>query len=345
MRDLAHQRVLLCRPHGGLNDSLCRIAHCWDYAMRFGRHLLIDTSRCALRVPFDELFELVDGTAPVSCVRDPTVWRALNAMRCRPACIEGRLDSACAIAIRGAGNVMDAHTRMSLRFAEVGTSDFARDHSEQLLVHEGHGGGTASAELLPHLRLAPHVRRRVEDAISGLEPAYSALHVRNTDYRTDYRTLLRRVSRLRIEGPVLVCSDDPRVIDCARRTLRIRVLAFPQRASSRNAMGALHLPDSHATEMDARNAAVDSIIELMALGNATRLLCSATMNGPVSGFSFLACHLCRNKGVADSLLGVPREQWRGADHDAAAVLEIGGSWRHRAWLLRQALGRAAARLR
>jgi hypothetical protein len=344
MADLAHQRVLLCRPHGGLNDTLCRISHCWIHAMRFGRHLLIDTSRCAIRAPFDDLFELVDGSAPVSCVRDPSVWSALNAMRCRPACIEGRLDSARAIDIRGAGNVMDEMTRLSVRFAEVGTSDFERDHSEQLLVHEGHGGGTESALLLPHLRLTPAVRCRVKDAISTLPPRYSALHVRHTDYQTDYRTMLRRISRMRIEGPMLVCSDDPRVIDCARRTLRIQVLSFSGRAPSRDQTGALHHPYSYATETEARNAAVDSIVDLMALGNAQRLFCGATMNGPVSGFSFLACHLCRNKGVADALLSVPREQWREPDHDAATVLDIGGSWRHRAWLLRRALGRVAARL-
>ncbi len=344
MHELAHQRVLLCRPHGGLNDTLCRIWHCWTHAMRFGRHLLIDTSRCALRAPLDDFFEFVDGSAPVSCVRDPSVWSALNAMRCRPACIEGRLDSARAVPIRGAGNVMDERTRLSVRFAEVGTSDFERDHPEQLLVHEGHGGGTESAQLLPHLRLTPAVRRRAQDAISALPPGYSALHVRHTDYQTDYRTLLNRVGRMRIEGPVLVCSDDQRVIDCARRTLRNQVLAVAQRTSSRNATGALHLPDSCATEQDAHNAAVDSIVDLMALGTARRLFCSATMNGPVSGFSFLACHLCRNMGVTDALLGLPREQRQEPDHDAATVLDISGSWRHHAWLLRRALGRVAARV-
>ena len=313
--------------------------------MRFGRHLLIDTSRCAVRVPLDELFEFVDGNAPVSCVRDPSVWGVLNSMRCRPACVEGRVDGAGERAVPAAGTAASGRRQAPPRFAAVGTSDFERDHSEQLLVYEGSGGGTASFDLLPRLRLAPHVRRRVQDAIAALEPGYSALHVRNTDYRTDYRTLLRRVSRMRIEGPVLVCSDDPRMVAYARRVLRNSVLAFPPRAGSRNAKGALHLPDSYATQLEAQNAAVESIIDLMALANAQRLFCGTVMSGLVSGFSQLACHLCRNKGVADALLGLPRAQWREPDHDAAAVLDIAGSLRHRAWLLRRALGRVAARLR
>lgn len=345
MADLTHMRILLCRPHGGLNDSLCRISHCWDYAMRFGRHLLIDTSRCALRVPLDELFELVDGNAPVSCVRDPSVWGVLNAMRCRPAYIEGRVGGAGGITFPGAGTLGFERSHAPPRFAAVGTGDFERDHSEQLLVYEGSGGGTASFDLLPQLRLAPDVRHRVQDAIATLEPGYSALHLRNTDYQTDYRTLLRRVSRMRIDGPMLVCSDDPRMVAYARRVLHNPVLAFSGRARSRDATGAVHYPNSYSTELEAQTAVVDSIVDLMALGNARRLFCGTVMSGLVSGFSQLACHLCRNKGVADSLLGLPRAQWREPDHDAAAVLDIAGSWRHRAWLLRRALGRVAARLR
>jgi len=345
MGDLSQQRVLLCRPHGGLNDTLCRISHCWIHARRFGRHLLIDTRQCSLRAPFDEFFDFADPTAAVSCVRDPFVWNVLNAMRCRPACIEGRVDSARSISVPGVGNVVDERTRMPTRFAEVGTSDFERDHPEQLLVHEGHGGGTASSELLSHLRLAPQVRHRVQDAIATLDPGYCAIHVRNTDYETDHRALFRRVRRLRIDSAMLVCSDDPRVIGSARRILRNRVHAFEGRAPSRAAMGALHHHYSYATEAQARHAALESIIDLIALGNARRLFCGATMNGPVSGFSFLACHLCRHKGVIDALMGVPRAHWREPDPDAAMVLDIAGGWRHRAWLLRRTLGRAVARLR
>lgn len=338
MTDPANMRVLLCRPHGGLNDTLCRIAHCWRYATRFGRHLLIDTRRCSLQAPLDQYFEWTGPGAPVSCALDASAWSALNAMRCRPACIEGRVDSACAIRVRGAGNAMDSRTFMSLRFAEVGTSDFERDHGEQLLVWEGSGGGTESADVLPHLRLAPHLRSRVEHAVATLEPAYSALHVRNTDYRTDYRRLFRRVRRLGISGPLLVCSDDPRVVACARRMLRNPILAFSGRARSLDRTGALHLPSAYASEAEVQNAVAESIIDLIALGNAQRLCCGTVMNGWASGFSFLACHLCRNKGVIDSLLGVPRAQWRDSEPGAAMVLDIAGGWRQRAWLLRRRAG-------
>lgn len=36
-------RLLLCRPLGGLNDILCQIESCCRYAERFGRTVVVET--------------------------------------------------------------------------------------------------------------------------------------------------------------------------------------------------------------------------------------------------------------------------------------------------------------
>lgn len=299
-------RVLLCRPHGGLNDTLCRISECLTYAARFGRHLIIDTSR--------------------------------------PICVRGRIDRYRAVSVPGAGNVVDADTGLSVRFAEAGTPGFELDYDEELLVHEAHGGGTTSADLLPRLRLAPEISQSVRSALASLAHGYSGIHIRNTDLNTDWRALFRQVRQHGIEGHVLVCSDDPRVTDCARSMLANPVLAFGGRPMSRNRSGALHLAGAYADPSQFRAAAVNALIDLCALGEARMVFCGQTMAQRVSGFSFLACHLCRNKGLIDSLMGVPEAERRKPDPTAAVILDVNGGWRHRMWRMHRLVSRARERV-
>src|SRR5947209_3468047 len=40
---LSKDRLLLCRPQGGLNDMLCQIEKCCQYADRVGRTVIVDT--------------------------------------------------------------------------------------------------------------------------------------------------------------------------------------------------------------------------------------------------------------------------------------------------------------
>ena len=323
------ERVLLCRPHGGLNDTLCRISVCWRYAERFGRHLVIDTRRSSLAAPFDRHFTLAHRTAEVSCSLTPDLRERLDSMRCRPSCLEGRIDGVRAISAAGSPNMVDSVTRQPLQFAEASTAAFERDHDEPLLVYEGHGGGTSSADLLPHLRLAPEVLERVRVAMKPLESPYSAVHVRNTDLRTDWRRLLREVGRVHRSGPLLLCSDDPRVISRARAALDVPVLSFQGRPQSIDPTGTLHHRHSHATADAWLQAAREAIVDLIALGNAQRIYCGLTTAGRISGFSFLASHLCSNPGTLDALLGVPPQQRRPSDPDAAVTLDVSGGWRHR----------------
>lgn len=338
-------RVLLCRPHGGLNDALCRISECWTYATRFNRHLVIDARRCSLFGPFDEYFEVADAQAAVSPSLTPELCDSLNAMRCRPQCLQGRIDTSEAVRVPGAGNVMDSRTGQSLRFAEAGTPDFERDYEEALLVHEGYGGGTTSGDLLPHLRLSPAVRDAVREAMESLGAPYSAIHIRNTDLRTDHRRLIRHVRRRHAAGMLLVCSDDPRAVEFAKKLMPGRVTAFHGRSRSHDPAGTLHKLISHPDPAARRHAAVHALTDLMALANAQQVFCGHTMAHRISGFSFLACHLCCNKGLVDALMGVPVGRRRASDPHAAIVLDVNGGWRHRLWQANLLFSRAIARAR
>ena len=338
-------RALLCRPHGGLNDALCRISECLAYARRFNRHLVIDTRHCSLFGPFGGYFAFTRDEPAVSPSLTPALCDWLNSMTCRPRCLEGRVEPSEAITRPGAGNVMDSRTGQSVRFAEAGTPEFEQDYREALLVHEGHGGGTTSADLLPLLRLSSSIRDTVRTATMSLPAAYSAIHIRNTDLRTDHRPLLKEVERRATTGAILVCSDDPSVIDRARRMMPERAIAFADRSRSHDRAGTLHKRTSHLNAAARHQAAIDALTDLIALGNAREIFCAHTMAQRLSGFSFLACHLCANKGVIDALMGVPEPERRPPNPHAAIVIDVNGGWRHRLWQAKNRFSRAMARAR
>ena len=54
---LPKEKFLLCRPQGGLNDTLCQIELCWRYAARFNRTLIIDARKSGLHADFSEFFQ------------------------------------------------------------------------------------------------------------------------------------------------------------------------------------------------------------------------------------------------------------------------------------------------
>jgi hypothetical protein len=349
-------RYLLCRPRGGLNDTLCRIALCWQYAARFNRILVIDCRRSCLFGEFSDFFEIIDRSAPVAAVLDDALLRQLNALPCRPAALFGRLESY--IAEREPGQRhRDCETRTPTQFA-AHPATFAEDFAEPLLVYEDEGGGTASFSLLPGIRLAPAIREEVRAVLATLGQPYHAVHVRNTDYRTDYKTLFARIRGRVQAAPLLVCSDDPAVVSYARRFFAGPVLETPQQMQSMSPTGARHVAGAQATIGAQRRMAIESLIDLACLANAQTLYfgpAHSVLDGPLlrqtgrmvfrplqpgwlSGFSTLAEHLCTNKDILDAFLGDTSSR-RMPDPHAAIRVNQPGVGRQLLWRLRRRVRR------
>ena len=139
--------------------------------------------------------------------------------------------------------------------------------------------------------------------------------------------------------PLLVCSDDPEVVVYARRIFKGPVLDMARRTQSMDPTGALHRPGAQTTVEAQRRAAIDSLVDLLCLANAQSLYYGPVHSvldgvwlrqtgevvfrplGPgwVSGFSLLARHLCANKNVLDSLLGVTASR---REPDPHAVVQV-----------------------
>ncbi len=133
---------------------------------------------------------------------------------------------------------------------------------------------------------------------------YSAIHIRNTDMKTDYSDALNELAANRV-SPLFVATDNKDVLEHFKSTLlSSRIFSFSD--LGHNAGQTLHLNIKSTEEAFARNK--DAILDLLTLARADRLtLCKSDKNGipksGYSGYSLLARNLNKSQNVLKTLVG------------------------------------------
>lgn len=297
-------RYLLCRPHGGLNDSLATINTCWDAAQRTGRVLVIDTSRSSFVSRLDDYFELREPSPTVVLGLSRRVVATLNGLDCAPAGITGRLDTyRVGIQLHETISHLEWRRPVDADSGALLHVDLSLDHPEPLVVHEVYSGAPGSIEMLGRLRLRPWVRRRVRRRLRRVPAGgYVGVHIRHSDLLTDYESFLAERADSLAGRAVLVCSDDGDVLRRAPGLLpRSTVVSVSDVPPSH---GVPYQTDFHPSRRARRQLAVDTLADLIALGGADEVIYPAIVNcdATSSGFSRLAADMCERREIIDGLL-------------------------------------------
>ncbi|WP_187972940.1 hypothetical protein [Aquibium microcysteis] len=290
-------RYLLCRPNGGLNDTLVQLELCRRYAARFGRTLIVDTSRCGLRLPFGEVFLPREDFGPP--VLGLTAGLAQELDRCAsvaPSALAGRISTYVSVWDTELGATVERDSRQRIVF------DLECDHAEALLVHEQPGGGKRGFGFLGRVALSPWIADAVTARLLPLGGDYDAIHVRNTDLSTDYLRLFRRCRRLFAGRQLLVCSD---AADVKRRAAEVFAASTILSVAEVPDTGGEGLHWSRLSEP--RKAAVDLFADLLAIALSRRFVFTAVdarggRRTGFSGFSVLADMLRQQPDVVRGLL-------------------------------------------
>lgn len=289
-----NESFLLCRPRGGLNDTLCQIEKCWQYAGRSNRTLVIDTRDSGLFGEFSDFFALTDASIK-AIPHMAGSGLPSRTPSCYPPQISARLDKYRAIYSKESGNFIEKKSGVPVTF------DFDQDYRETVLVHEQCGGGTASFAVLERIRLSDAIRQEVVGRLSRLGTGYVAIHVRNTDYQTDYEPLFNKLRHEVAGKRLLVCSDDANVISEARRYFYLSTI-LSSSAIPFTGQKPLHMQSTMKSKRDREIATINTIVDLCALGLARKLYFMNVTAGYPSGFSSLARHLNENKNLVLDLL-------------------------------------------
>lgn len=277
------EQYLLCRPCGGLNDTLVQVLKCLRYSEKHHRILVIDSKKSGLMADFDEFFQLHSSITRIHHRLDDELAAMLQTASFFPP-----LQSSDPLAyVSGFDNRYRNYSE-SLSGQRL-SFDFSRSYTQQLLIHEQCGGGV-SVDLFRYLTLTAPTRAFVVDKLSVLPASYSAIHVRNTDHQTDYQRFFSALKRKRLERDILVCSDDMAVIDFAQDFFRghvVHTMGKPLVASGQP----LHRPWFYNSQSERQMATCNAIADLLALAGAKKLFFSKVNNGGILGNSRLAIML------------------------------------------------------
>ena len=269
-------KAVLCRPRGGLNDTLCQIQRCFAYCRKHGRTLVLDTSRSGLRDDFFRYFDVVGTSVAVMSWHAFAKSNSVPGLTVHPAEVRERLDSY-QTTLGDGGVYFDVETSVGLSF------DFAKPHPETLLLHEACGGGINSIWLLKYLQPTKFLSDQLAHRLGNLPASYVAVHIRNTDLETDHKKLLWELEYVLTGRNVLYCTDSG--------TLQAELQNQPAKGSRPYFLTALDHTSSarlHEESTTSIDSNIDMLADLFALARSKTLYFTFTKAGYISGFSGLA---------------------------------------------------------
>ena len=171
------EQYLLCRPRGGLNDTLNQIEKCWQYCFKFNRTLIIDSTFSALNPNFLIFFNFIDYSVKV--IFELVNFKDnLNNLTCYPKFLNKNINEYTAEYCIEKFNFVESTSKKVLSF------DFNSIYTEDLLIHEQCGGGNLSFSFLERITLSKQLKSILIYQIHKLPIEYHAVHIRNTDYKT-----------------------------------------------------------------------------------------------------------------------------------------------------------------
>jgi hypothetical protein len=289
------ERLLLCRPLGGLNDTLCQIELACRYAERFGRTVIVDThtqSKRYFRDSFSNYFVSLQNNLVLDA---DGVRERFDALDVFPKFLAGRVSRYTTRFDWNAYSFVDEEIGLRVSF------DLDRDYAEPLLVHHASGGGKISIGALARMRLEDSLTKVLLRRIQQIGPRYSGIHVRNTDYKARYEHLIGRAA-IEPNDPIFLATDNRDTVAYCRSIFgAARLFSFASLPAEAG-IAAHHVTDP--AEAYERNR--DAVLDLVMLALASRLYLFELEPNPhgakYSGFSILAANLHNAKPVLKRLI-------------------------------------------
>ncbi len=289
------KKYVLCRPRGGLNDTLCQIEKCWNYCINFNRMLIIDTTKSGIFINLSDLFIDKSNSGFEFNLTEELV-STINKLDCQIKELNGKIDEYESEYTKES-NYVEKITKKQITF------DMQIDYKESLLIYEQCGGGVDSLELLKKLKLSDVLRDNFKKNI--ILESYKSIHVRNTDYKTDYHKLFHDIKSELKDENVLVCSDSKDVIECAKIILKDSKIITKTSNNFVKSGEPLHSVYNKYTNDEKRILTENSIIDLLLLASSEKIYYSKLSGydfNKLSGFTRLSLLLNENKEIIENII-------------------------------------------
>jgi hypothetical protein len=287
-----HQRWLICRPRGGLNDTLCQIHKSIVYSFGHQRNVLIDTTKAGLFDEFSNYFQTVSPFATIQCRLEPGKLLELDQLNCYPNGFKGKLSSYELIYSPEAGNYLDATSgqRPGIAWNEA-------DHPEAVLLNEQTGGGYGYLAL-PYFSFTNETSNHIVNRLSKMPNKYVAMIIRHSDVKLDYRAFLEAAKPFVNGMDVLVSTDSHEALTYARSFLNNAKVYDVADVPDVQGQTLLNTPG-----VTNRKIILGCLTQLIGLARADKILIPDGKSVYPSGFTQLALSLSARNDLIRQLLG------------------------------------------
>jgi hypothetical protein len=337
-------KYVFCLPRGcGFNDVLCQINVAYQFAQKTNRTLMVDTRLSGLADSLSDYFELTTINASIILDVKSKNLNNLNQLSCFPQKYEGKLQwiyhrfmaiDAKKIyqwpyfnAIRNIINIITyalncselnsilQKTSFILNHFETRKNNFQieldklENHPVDIIVHHMSGGGEDSIRTLEILKLKKSIINIINSTTNFLGSDYDAIHIRNTDYESDFVSFLEQIKRKLLNRRILLCTDNFNVIKVARTILNqsevITIKKYYPKSKKNNIP--IHF-QWHLSKEKIRSNNISMLADLLAMANAKSIfypeLIENIHKARVSGFSLLVKNLKSRPDLVNQLVKI-----------------------------------------
>ena len=306
-KENSNPRYILCRPQGGLNDMLGEIEKCCQYGKKFNRIVIVDTNYLGSNSFHDDLSKYFVSIQENLILSLDKFKEVISRLDVYPKFLDGKVNSYSIIYKEGTEFPIDDVAGKYISF------DFNKDYSEKLLVHHASGGATNSHLLFRRLKLREELISELQNRLTDIGGSYLGLHIRNTDYFSDYLSVVPRIEKQNYQK-IFISTDNQATLDLLKEKLKKDCYSFASVLSNNNEP--IHL-QKNLNRQDIYRRNVDSILDLIMLALAKKLIClpisgrRGNDKSPIfSGYSILSMNLRTSRDSLSLFLSNTSIQFR-----------------------------------
>jgi hypothetical protein len=176
-------KYVLCNSQGGINDQFVRIQMCLNYCNKYGRVLLINMTKSRMNINFSDYFYF-DNTVKnyIGDIKQINNILSNKNLTIFPTILQNsKINYESEYTSNGFIMVGDEN-KTTIDF------NFNLDYNHDVLVYEGCGGGDP-LKLFTKIRFKKNLLQDFNNKFSKIPNPYLCIHIRNTDYRCNYKKL------------------------------------------------------------------------------------------------------------------------------------------------------------
>lgn len=266
------RNLLIVAPSGGLNDVVCELTDAIELANLIDSDVIIRNNHWTGISRFlNDLFVFSSNTK-VFCGLDTSDEKALESHF-----------------LSGQTKVFE--TRFHKQGALTSSQDWL-DMKQKIITYTGRKGGGHGARFFQFVEMTDSLQKRFVREAKLLDKETVGSHIRHSDYRTEYQSIVCAIKRKFPRTSIFLSTDSQEVFDFATGELGDFVIRTERVRPPGNRP--LHKQPTNLGFKSRRELAFQSVQDLLLLGSCNRFLYTASLNfgpGPaivVSGFSRLA---------------------------------------------------------